>query len=376
MNNLKIFLCILLVVLLISFYIYPNEIKSGYQKGFYIKTKDGKFVLKLKNRVQFLTFYNNYNGIRPAQRSFQIKRARLYLSGNAFYSWLNYKIQLQMEKSQIAIRDLFINLTFFKEISPNIGQFKVPFDREYLTSSAYLQLIDRSLTNEEFRVGRDIGFSLNGNISDRIEYSIGIFNGSGKNSRNLDNNFLYAGRLMFTPNGEFPYSQSSLEFPEKRKFAFGIGILYFPNFDPSRENLDDRKHLAFIAKEVDTGKSDIFQLTTDIGVKYKGFSFEGDFHFRNINPKNKNIESVRALGFRIQGGYLIFKKFELAFRYSLLNPSTKKLKDLKYEFTTGINYFIYEHFLKFQINYSYLIFENPIETEKQTKFEAQIQLYF
>ena len=377
MRILRIFLGISTIIYLISFNVHSTEIKTGYKNGFYIKTGDGKFSMKLKNCLQFSAFYNiYYNNVKPSQRSFQIKRARLYLSGNAFYSWLNYKIQLQLEKSQIAVRDLFIDFTFLKEIQPKIGQFKVPFDREYLTSPAYLQLIDRSLTNEEFRAGRDIGFSLNGNISDRIEYSIVIFNGSGKNSENLDNSFLYAGRLMLTPNGKFSYSQSSLEFPERRILAFGIGIIYFPRFDPLRENLDDRKHLASMVMEASGGKSNVFQITTDIAIKYKGFSFEGDFHFRNINPENINIESVQALGFRIQAGYLIFKKFEFAFRYSFLNPSTQKNKDLKHELTAGINYFILKHLLKFQFNSFYFIFENPVKTEKQTRFLAQLQIYF
>lgn len=181
---------------------------------------------------------------------------------------------------------------------------------------------------------------------------------------------------MFTPNGKFPYSQSSLEFPKKRILAFGIGILYFPDFDPLRENLDDRKHLASMVMEATGGKSDVFQITTDIAIKYKRFSFEGDFHFRNINPENLNIENVQALGFRIQAGYLIFKKFEFAFRYSFLNPSTQKNNDLKHELTAGVNYFILKHLLKFQFNSSYFIFENPIKTEKQTKFLAQLQIYF
>jgi hypothetical protein len=353
------------------------EIESGYQNGFYIKTKDGSFSLKLKNRIQFLTFYNIYNGLKPSQRSFQIKRARIYFSGNAFYSWINYKIQLQMEKSQISLRDLIIDFSIFKELHPKIGQFKVPFNREYLTSSAYLQLIDRSITNEEFSVGRDIGFSVDGNISERIEYSIGVFNGSGKNTKNLDNKFLYAGRIMFTPNGKFSYSQSSLDFPKKRKLAIGLGILYFPNFDPSRENIDDRKKLASsVRKEIGNLKSDILQITGDIGVKYKGFSFEGDVHFRNINPEKPEIKNIQAFGFRIQTGYLFSKKFEIVFRYSFLNPSTQRDKDTKQELTTGINYFIHKHFLKIQINSSYFIFENPVKIEKQTRFSALLQIYF
>ncbi|MBI2844208.1 MAG: hypothetical protein HYX78_12475 [Armatimonadetes bacterium] len=77
----------------------------------------------------------------------------------------------------------------------NIGQFKIPFSLENLTSSTNLDLINRSQVVEALVPGRDIGaqgrdvgvqFSGIKNLAEdgakQIEYYMGLFNGAGINA--------------------------------------------------------------------------------------------------------------------------------------------------------------------------------------------------
>ncbi len=348
--------------------------ETGYKGGIYLKTEDDKFSLKINNRIQFQGYYDETS--EPIGRSYRIRRARLYFAGNGFFPWLKYKIQLTMEGSQIAVRDFYLDFAYKKEIYPRIGQYKVPFSREYLTSSSSLQLVDRSIVNSEFSAGRDMGFSLYGNIKNRFEYGVGIFNGAGKNSTNRDDDFIYVGRIMWTPTGEFKYSHSSLEFPESPIFALGTGFAYFPGYEPLVEGSSDRKHLASVVDDISVGENDVSQFTADLALKYQGLSFEGDFHYRNINPAETGVASVKSRGFRLQAGYLFAKKYELALRYAYLDPDTGVNNDLKHELTAGFNYFISKHRLKLQVDYSYLTTETAAETEKDNRIRAQFQFYF
>ncbi|MEW6455483.1 MAG: porin [Acidobacteriota bacterium] len=367
----------LLAIFIFSLFIGASEVESGYKEGIFVKTKDGKYELKINARIQFLGYYSSFENKIPSEKGFSIRRARLYFKGNGFYPWLKYYTQLTMEGDKISLRDFYLDFEKNKKISPKIGQYKVPFNREFLTSSADLQLVDRSIINNEFEVGRDIGMSLVGNFNSRFNYFIGIFNGSGKYYKNLDKDLLYAGRVMWTPAGELKYSQSSLEYPENPIFALGAAFAYFPGYEPLKENSEDRKTLSNAVKTVSTGTSDVSQFVLDFAFKYKGFSLEGDYHYRNITPEELSAKKLESYGFRIQGGYLFeSKRWEIALRYSSLDPNISKENDIQKEITAGLNYFIQRHKLKIQGDYSYLIKEIGNRKEKETRLRTQLQFYF
>jgi len=109
--------------------------------------------------------------------------------------------------------------------------------------------------------------------------------------------------------------------------------------------------------------SDVYQLTADIAFKYQNFSFEGGYHFRNIDPEEPTpFGEQDANGFYLQGGYfLVPKKFELAARYSWVdpdNPNTTENNE-ETEYTGGLSYYLSGHSLKLQANYSLFTTETP-----------------
>ena len=333
---------------------WMENIEIGYKDGVFIKTKDERFLLKLNTSVQPFFEYHDLED-KSDVREFRLRRARLYVSGNAFYPWLKYSTQITLEGGSVALRDYTLSSTHFKELQPTIGQFKVPFDREFLTSGFNLQLIERSIASEEFSLQRDIGFQLSGRVfQDLLEYRVGIFNGSGANQSNQDKDLMYVGRLTFTPFGPVPYSQGSLNQTSTPRLAIGVGTAYLPALEPG-----ERKTLAgkLGDSKILPVESDVTQVTADLAFLYRGFSLEGGYHFRNIDPKVKTkFKSVDANGFFIQAGYFIIPEhLEFAARYSFVDPDNPASsgKNNKKEVTIGPSYYLFGHRLKVQGNYTY-----------------------
>ncbi len=296
---------------------WTDKIEVGYKKGAYIKTADDRYSLKLNVRTQGAFTYQALEN-EDNTANFRVRRARVLAGGNVFYPWMKYSTQITLEGGNTALRDAYIEADYYDWATPRIGQYKIPFDREFLTSAFNLQLIDRSIVSNAFSLQRDIGTQLSGEfIQDRSRYSAGIFNGSGANQNNVNDTFMYVGRMVYTPFASYPYSQAALDIPDTPKLAFGMAGAYLPSLEPG-----ERKTLAgpLGNTNVVSVESDVYQLAADLAFKYQCFSFEGGYQFRSIDPDEQTpFGKENAQGFYLQGGYfLIPKKFERAARYAFV----------------------------------------------------------
>jgi phosphate-selective porin OprO/OprP len=349
---------------------WTKKIEVGYEKGAYIKTTDDRFSVKLNVRTQGAFSYKVQED-ESNTTTFRVRRARVLLGGNVYYPWMKYGTQITLEGGSTALRDAFIEAAYFDYAKPKIGQYKVPFDREFLTSAFSLQLIDRSIASSAFSLQRDIGIQLSGKLfQDQLEYGVGMFNGSGANQNNVNQKFMYVGRAVYTPFGSYPYSQAALDTPATPKLAMGVAGAYLPGLKPG-----ERKTLAgpLGNTNIVPVKSDVYQLTADVAFKYQDFSFEGGYHFRNIDPKAPTpFGEESAQGFYLQGGYFVIpKKFELAARYAWVDPDDPNQTDdnKEQECTGGLSYYMYGHNLKLQTNYSY--FRNQSQTGDRDDHQVQ-----
>jgi phosphate-selective porin OprO/OprP len=333
---------------------WTKKIELGYKQGVYIKTTDDRFSVKLNVRTQGFFSYEVLED-QENTTTFKVRRARVLLGGNVYYPWMKYFTQITLEGGSAALRDAYIQATYFDWAEPKIGQYKVPFDREFLISGFDLELIERSIVSNTFSLQRDIGIEVSGELlRDQLAYSVGMFNGSGANQNNVNQKFMYVGRVVYTPFGPYPYSQGALDTPATPKLAVGVAGAYLPGLKPG-----ERKTLAgpLGNTNIVPVKSDVYELTADLAFKYQNFSFEGSYDFRNIDPnKPAPFGQEQAQGFYFQGGYfLIPKKFQLAARYAWVDPDNPNQKDdnKQQEYTGGVSYYMYGHLLKMQANYSY-----------------------
>jgi len=144
--------------------------------------------------------------------AFDIRRARLDVKGNISSYW-SYRVQFDLAGSP-KLLDAYTELKLNDYLNFTIGQAKVPFSLENLTSSNKLELIDRSQVVEAMAArgkdvagnhnGRDIGIQLGGTvlkINERtiIDYRLGVFNGSGINATDKNETKDIAARLVIHP---------------------------------------------------------------------------------------------------------------------------------------------------------------------------------
>src|SRR3990172_2065748 len=376
-----------------------NKIEVSYKKpgdGFTLKTKDGNFSLNMRLRAQFQFSVNDTTDELTAT-DFRIRRLRFYWIGNAFRPWFEYYIQVSADNgSDLQLRDAYFNAAYKKEAVPRVGQFKVPFNREELNSSSELQLVERSIVNEQFSLGRDIGPALYGLLGNYVTYGVGIFDGNGRNAASLDSNLLYVGRVMLTPccgtlkygNSSFPISGDyKIEpnfFEDKPLIAFGVAAAGMEGLNIDRKTPDAAIEARFDEIGIVTG--DFAQLTADVNFKYKIFSIEGEYDARWISPDGASIDTVFDQGFRIQSGvFLIPKLVEVAARFAYIDfdASVPNVPDVdepdnQWQITPGLNFYMsHSHKWKIQLDYSFIKneFTNASDIDENI-FRAQLQAYF
>jgi phosphate-selective porin OprO/OprP len=355
---------------------WTNKVEAGYNNGIYIKTTDDRYSLKMNVGVQPLFSYRA-NDDKDDESTFRIRRARYYASGNAFYPWLKYSTQLTLEGGSAALRDAYLEATYLDYLQPRAGQFKVPFDREFLDSGFALPFIERSIASGQFSLQRDLGLQLSGTVlGKQLTYAAGVFNGSGANQNNVNTDYMYVGRVVWEPFGHYPYAQPLVGTKKETLLALGVAGAYLPGLEPG-----ERKSLAGVLgnKDIVPVKSDVFQFTSDLALKYKRFSGEAGYYFRKIDPQESTTTypSTNAWGMYAQGGYFVIPdRFELAARYSYIDPDnpTGKSANREHEVTFGLNYYIWGQRIKAQLNYSY--FKTEAQPEDQTDHLIQSTMTF
>ena len=197
---------------------------SGYNNGFFIASPDGNFKLQINGQVQVRTSYawqtnSAWNAAKAvpananatkAQYGTEIRRAKLSFSGNVVDPSWQYKVTMAYlpAGSQVAntngsytgsspynvagansgngsastanLEDAYINKDMGNGMSLKMGQFKSPFLREELVSSANQLGVERSIVNQMFSTGWTNGIQLT--ASNDSLMGMVSFNNGGNNA--------------------------------------------------------------------------------------------------------------------------------------------------------------------------------------------------
>ena len=317
---------------------------AGYDKGFFIKNGDGRYSLKLTGRVQ--PFYTLHVDRDPLdfKNAFEIRRARLSLEGTIHTKALTYKLQTDLGKGFVTLKDFHVDAEFAKHTWLRVGQWKRPFSRQQINSSGRLEVADRSITDKAFLGGRDIGLAVHNNYekSPDFEWIVGVFNGTGDGSKfvptldpmtgavtggaftNVPGKFkpAWVARAGINRNGIKGYSEADLEGGPLRFAVAG-------NISVEGDNDDDDKS---------NQKAGV-----DYVVKAEGFSTTGGFYLMTEQTDLKLTDQELAfLGFHLQAGYMVTPKVQAVARYALVDARRDDTKDQQ-EITLGGNYYAFGH---------------------------------
>ncbi len=177
------------------------RIVATYKDGFIIMSEDGNFKLKINGYVQ-----PQFQGLIDTKDlnydSFVVRRARVKFTVD-IYKNFEFVLQPEFEAKDYILRDAYIDLLHFREAGLRMGQFKIPFSLESLRSSSTIETVEKSMAVSNLRgmgKDRDIGVALHGKLfRDTIEYSLGIFNGTGLNTSDNNDNKDVVGRIVLSP---------------------------------------------------------------------------------------------------------------------------------------------------------------------------------
>jgi len=205
----------------------------------------------------------------------------------------SYKIYVDMA-DQFNLLDAEIGYMLNEDHQVIVGAQKPGFSKEFLTAPQAIDFYRRTFAVVALTQERDFGIRFAGDLSETMNYSMGMFNGNGL-TRNNDNNFYYVGRLGYnTETNESGNIEGGLNFSygELSNSSIAGGIL--PNIDGDRITFGG---------DIRFENEQLILATEVLGaeLEYTGFT-----------------EADNVFGFHVTGGYKIDNNSTLLARYETL----------------------------------------------------------
>jgi len=282
--------------------------------------------------------------------TFDIRRARLTLKGDISQRF-SYKLQCEFGGTRQKLLDAELGYKFNPHFKLTAGQFKIPFSQENLTSSAKLDTINRSQVVEALTArskdvlgnqnGRDVGLKISGSFwqtSDNylFDYAFGVFNGSGTNTSDHNEQKDFIGRLIFHPAK-----------------ALSIGASFYKG--------------KYTLSETPTQKNKRNRIGVEFAYVYNCLSLKGEYISGSDGSTKKD-------GWYLQTGHcLIPKKIQWILKYDSFDPNTKISKNATDAYTIGVNWF-FNNRAKLQVNYE--LKDEESQEKSNNTFIIQMQLGF
>jgi len=235
----------------------------------------------------------------PLNNGSLIRRARIGANGTLTDGWA-YKVEWDFGGGgSVSANDLFISYKGLEAGDVKIGQFKVPFGLNELTSSNAITFIERSLGTEAFADARRLGIGIE-RFEDNYGYQGMVYTRNANASTTGDEPIGVAGRFVFNPM----MSAESM-------VHLGVAVAF--------ESLDDAETVLFRARPesrgggggstrlVNTGSIDSSDSTLKVGLEAAWmagpFSIEGEFMRTAVN-RNSGAPDLEFDAFHIQGSYV------------------------------------------------------------------------
>ncbi|MFO0839773.1 MAG: porin [Phycisphaerae bacterium] len=380
----------------------PSTLLAGYDNGFYIGSSDEKFMLKLNGDMQVRwTYYHSRDtnryllpGVKRDDRSgFDLQRLRLNIGGYAYNKDLTYDIQIRADAPDnydAVIQYAWVNYRVADEFNIQAGIFQTADRRsQQLADNGLLQFVDRGLVDATFGFGNGLGIRLWGHLFDkRFCYFVDVVNSlGGHNNRTIttdpaerDSNPAIIGRAVWHILGDPGKDGCALcaEFSgegdlrkDKSQPLWDFGFDYA--FD---ENSGDNLNRFAVPLSgwhpgvggfglVSSRGTQMNQFGFDTGLKWMGFSMQGEYVIRLVDPRAtgnfpfapwwvaSGDESTTAQhGGYVQLGYMLpipgFEdKIELVARVGGVSALAEH-QEGTWEYAGGVNYYIEGHKVKLQ----------------------------
>jgi len=349
---------------------------AGYKagNGFFLSSQNGSFTMHIKGQVQARwvmshigddenTVPNTFAGDNNTDWGFQVRRAKVKFQGNVVDKTWHYQVNGEFGQNgnggAFQFQEAMITHDMNDNMSLTFGQFKAPWLREELVSSANQLAVERSLVNEYFNMDRVVGVML-GYKTDAWKLDVAYNNGgltpfnnpnqvggvgnAYTNTSSADNPTKYAvqGRFEYKMSGDWSDFDSFTSSPgDDQAMMFGFGAM-------------TQSWNGTLAGQV-SDEASVWGVTADFSAKFSGVSIFAAVTYQNydfgttLNNAGNEIGSINPWGFVGQVGYSLNDEWEVFGRFSWANnrgvdaPAGAAAVDADAKLsllTVGANYFI------------------------------------
>ena len=325
---------------------------AGWDKGFFLGSADGNFLLKVQGQLQARFVYNTQDNSDDDDNrwGFENRRTKLIFSGHIVDRSWDYRIQSAANRDggDFDLDDAFI-AKHFGDWTLRVGQFKPPFMREELISSTRQLAVERSLVNDEFGQGRSQGVEL-AYRGDQFGAAVMLNEGFDRDNTPAlaqATEFAITARSEALIAGSWSQFRDFASWPdegtavligvalhyERDEFGTGDGLFV----DADADGLDDTPNDA---------ERETLAFTADLSLEFGSANAFAAFVYRNLDRDSTKADQ---LGLVVQGGVFPTDDLEIFARYEWADADSAGVADLSV-ITFGVNRFWDEHALKWSMD--------------------------
>lgn len=151
--------------------------------------------MKIGGYIQ--TRYTTGAGKKVAD-TLDVNNAKIGISGHIVPE-VAYKVEIGPHKTSNILYDAFLRAEYFPKAKITIGQFKMPFSEEYITSSSAIKTADRALFQGNLSQEYSQGLKVEGNLLDNLYYAVAGVTGTKREVSDDNEAKDVVGRLVYSP---------------------------------------------------------------------------------------------------------------------------------------------------------------------------------
>ena len=314
-----------------------DAVLAGYDNGFFLKSADGNYLLKIMGQIQFRynADFRDNSGSDDSNSGFELARTRFGFKGHVidpswqYFIWTGYGAN-----GNDLLLDAWIKKDFGQGLSLTAGQFKVPFWREWLISETRLQAVERSLINNVFGCNYTQGLTL-GYQNDALRGQFSVNDGASSRVSTWntpDSDYALTARGEWLATGTWKQADELEAWAGDDPLVMLGGAVLYQHGEEG--TLDD--------------ETDTVRWTADVTAKWNGLSLLAAV----LGSHADNGDSVDQFAALLQAGFFVTEKLELFARYEWGDLDTEDDDDLSI-LTVGGNYFFRKHAVKLSADVGY-----------------------
>jgi len=168
--KIKLIAALMAATALLSAPVANAEVTISTKGGLKVSSDDYKF--QFGGRIMYDYDKTETNG-ETTKDEFDLRRGRVFAAGNIATNW---KFKTQFNTNGDGVEDLYLRYTGWgKGANVTIGNQKVPFMLEELTSSKDISVLERGALTEAFAIGRAESIQLHGALAGNQTYAASLF---------------------------------------------------------------------------------------------------------------------------------------------------------------------------------------------------------